>query len=1138
VSEAGSARRVGEYTIRSELGAGGQGAIFAAEGPAGRPVALKLLHEARGTSVERFRQEARVLERLAHPNLPRVHGYGVDGVPYLACELVDGEDLARRVRTEGVPPVDWSVEVVARVAGALEYCHGRGVVHRDVKPNNVVVGRATGRPVLVDFGLAKRDAEVLHLSSLDDQGAPALSLSGALKGTPEFMAPEQANPQRYGAVGPATDVYGLGALLFYLLTGRAPFEGGAVVLVVRAVTRKAPPDPCALAPGVPRAVADVCLRALAKRPEDRPPSAAAFGRALAEAAGRDDLVGVSTTEDDDEGRRVGAAGAPPSVVAGLVVVAGVAAAVAVGLAGSRGEGAPGPTPSAPGDAATAAASPGSPWPAAPAGWETVWRLGDAEPLAAEPDACWPEPGRVVDPLGPLQEAPLEAPVPGFLGEARALGDEGRIRVAYDLERALRLDHVAPGDVFLLGGTPRRVGPGAVPGERVVVAENDTGTHRLALGRARWARPRLETRWRLVAPDDREAVSWRFGRGAPEPVAVGLVHRNGTLAAEGARAPLRVDYGAWHELVLEPGGPVGGRVRLDGATVDPLDAALVADPPGGGLGLVVSEARLGVAGVVVSGRPRTLDVPALARAVAFAHRPARVAAAFAPARDGPLVVLGADPATAPRLALEDGRLVLARGDRLLAAAELTDPPGWLVLERAGARLQGEAGGSGPNVTLEALDPLPSPDPEPSAGYGSRGRRVVFEAAAVFLGPPDPARAAFDGGAARGGPAGAIAAARGVDDPRAAWWIGALELARASDLAWADPALVGPAARGRRRAVAASAAGLLEEAAGALDGARRVDALARAVLARVVAVEPESAEAAARRLIAAAPAEGRARLDALERGPDGAPALVGRLVRGYVSIRDPLAQEAALRAAAVVAPERRGEVLMGRANVVRRRPPRLDAASPEGRARLEEALALLDAAKAAGADPQAAGLHRADTLLELGRPAEALIAYRRAGGEGWWAARGRALAHARLGQAADAFEAVLEALAAADHHPLVRGVARSLASERRLANAAPGRAAVVLAHLVRLAGRPQDRDLAVELAGMAAVEPGPRGDLGLYALDLLAAHAPPPPDEGDAPGRLVRRARRGDAGARAALAERADDAFLQALVRLDPELGSPR
>ncbi|MGE4141065.1 MAG: bifunctional serine/threonine-protein kinase/formylglycine-generating enzyme family protein [Planctomycetota bacterium] len=278
-AEAG--RSFGAYVLEAELARGGQGAVYRARhAQLGTRVALKLLLDPTPSALGRFRQEAQVLARLSHPHLPRVTDLGeVSGVPFLALELIEGEDLAARVRRAGPPPLDWTVEVVGKVAAALDYCHLHGVVHRDLKPANVLIDREGGRPVLVDFGLVQRDPTRLNLGPAE---LGQLSQTGEVKGTPAYMAPEQA--EGAGAVDARADVYGLGGVLYFLLCAHAPFRGATTINVLNAVLDAPPEDPCALEPGVPRPVADVCLRALAKAPEERFQTPGELALALAAAA--------------------------------------------------------------------------------------------------------------------------------------------------------------------------------------------------------------------------------------------------------------------------------------------------------------------------------------------------------------------------------------------------------------------------------------------------------------------------------------------------------------------------------------------------------------------------------------------------------------------------------------------------------------------------------------------------------------------------------------------------------------------------------------------------------------------------------------------------------------------------------------
>ncbi len=285
---AGGGKQLGDYLVAGEVARGGQGVVLdARHGPSGRRVALKLLLDPEPSAALRFGQEARILATFCHPNLLRVTDLGDwQGRPFMAMEFVEGETLQARVARGGPPPLEWVGRVLVTVAHALEHCHARGVVHRDLKPANVLVEADSERPVLVDFGLVKRDPSKLALSSIDGEGK--LSKTGELRGTPQYMAPEQASPGRFGEVDARSDVYALGATLFFLLTGRPPFEGSSLVSLVKQVIGEPPPDPARERPGIPPALARFCRRCLAKDRADRPASARAFAEELAALLAVDD----------------------------------------------------------------------------------------------------------------------------------------------------------------------------------------------------------------------------------------------------------------------------------------------------------------------------------------------------------------------------------------------------------------------------------------------------------------------------------------------------------------------------------------------------------------------------------------------------------------------------------------------------------------------------------------------------------------------------------------------------------------------------------------------------------------------------------------------------------------------------------
>ncbi|RMG17362.1 MAG: serine/threonine protein kinase, partial [Planctomycetota bacterium] len=262
------------YEIRAELGRGGMGVVYRAfDRVLAREVALKRIRadwldeEAR----KRFLREAELSARLAHPGIVRVHtlACGSAGELDLVLELVEGVSLAARLRSGSLAPGEAAL-LAENLARALAHAHARGVLHRDLKPSNVLLRAEDGAPTLTDFGLARELAE--HRERL--------TRTGEVLGSPACMAPEQAAGE-LARVGPATDVYGLGAVLFAALTGRPPFAGKNLYSLLRQVLEAPPPRPSALVPSVPRALDAVCLRCLAKAPEDRYPTAAALAEDLA-----------------------------------------------------------------------------------------------------------------------------------------------------------------------------------------------------------------------------------------------------------------------------------------------------------------------------------------------------------------------------------------------------------------------------------------------------------------------------------------------------------------------------------------------------------------------------------------------------------------------------------------------------------------------------------------------------------------------------------------------------------------------------------------------------------------------------------------------------------------------------------------
>jgi serine/threonine-protein kinase len=255
------------YEILELLGRGGMGVVYKARHLLlNRLVALKVIAaggQANAGERARFRTEAEAIARLQHPHVVQIYEVGEhQGLPYLALEFVAGGSLAERL--DGTPlPARQAARLVADLAGALHAAHGRGLVHRDLKPANVLLTE-DGAPKVSDFGLAK----------LLDLGIGPTA-SGEVLGTPSYMAPEQAD-SRGRAVGPAADVYALGAILYELLTGRPPFRAATAMETVVQVLLEEPVPPRRLQPATPRDLETICLKCLHKDPRRRYPSAAAL----------------------------------------------------------------------------------------------------------------------------------------------------------------------------------------------------------------------------------------------------------------------------------------------------------------------------------------------------------------------------------------------------------------------------------------------------------------------------------------------------------------------------------------------------------------------------------------------------------------------------------------------------------------------------------------------------------------------------------------------------------------------------------------------------------------------------------------------------------------------------------------------
>ena len=228
-------RFFGDYELLEEIARGGMGIVYRArQRGLGRTVALKLIvggHLAKREFVRRFRAEAAAAAALQHPHIVAIHEVGVhEGNHFFSMDYVEGRNLAQLVGNRPLP-AQKAARYLQTIAEAIHYAHEQGILHRDLKPSNVLVDAATDQPRVTDFGLAKR---------LDSESS--LTLSGQVLGSPHFIPPEQADARR-GKIGPPSDVYGLGGILYFLLTARPPFQGDSLETTLNQVLHTEPVSP-------------------------------------------------------------------------------------------------------------------------------------------------------------------------------------------------------------------------------------------------------------------------------------------------------------------------------------------------------------------------------------------------------------------------------------------------------------------------------------------------------------------------------------------------------------------------------------------------------------------------------------------------------------------------------------------------------------------------------------------------------------------------------------------------------------------------------------------------------------------------------------------------------------------------------
>src|SRR5919108_4026993 len=246
----------GRYRIVRKLGAGGMANVYLAEDEdLGRRVAIKILNDRYANDeafIERFRREAKSAAGLSHPNIVSIYDRGeAEGTYYIAMEVIEGRSLKELIMTRGPLPIAHAIAHARQILDALRFAHRHGIIHRDIKPHNVLIGDA--RLKVTDFGIARH-------------GPSQMTEAGSIMGTAQYLSPEQA---RGAPVTAASDLYSVGIVLYEMLTGRVPYGGDSAIEIAMKHVNELPKPPSQLRPEMPPGLDRVVLRALAKEPEDR-----------------------------------------------------------------------------------------------------------------------------------------------------------------------------------------------------------------------------------------------------------------------------------------------------------------------------------------------------------------------------------------------------------------------------------------------------------------------------------------------------------------------------------------------------------------------------------------------------------------------------------------------------------------------------------------------------------------------------------------------------------------------------------------------------------------------------------------------------------------------------------------------------
>src|SRR5919112_2149029 len=253
----------GRYRILRKLGSGGMANVYLAEDEElGRRVAIKILNERYANDesfIERFRREAKSAAGLSHPNIVSIYDRGqAEGTYYIAMEVIEGRSLKELILTRGPLPIGQAIAFTLEILDALRFAHRHGIIHRDVKPHNILIGGE--RLKVTDFGIARA-------------GASQMTEAGSIMGTAQYLSPEQA---RGAPVTASSDLYSVGIVLYEMLTGRVPFTGDSAIEIAMKHLNEWPKAPSKLRPEIPEDIDRIVLRALAKAPEERYQSAEEF----------------------------------------------------------------------------------------------------------------------------------------------------------------------------------------------------------------------------------------------------------------------------------------------------------------------------------------------------------------------------------------------------------------------------------------------------------------------------------------------------------------------------------------------------------------------------------------------------------------------------------------------------------------------------------------------------------------------------------------------------------------------------------------------------------------------------------------------------------------------------------------------